>query len=157
MDVIYTSKTREGGGGLKAELKVWEHSEPGRTSAKKVTDKGALSKHSCRTCVHICVFVYTHTGCLLPASPRGFMAFRGWSLNKSPAPSRSLESQHLSAHIIFQIPEPSLKTKTHSAFFLLRCCFHPSIHPSTGQSVPYSLSAKTWWHSCSLCMLQYSG
>lgn len=129
MDVIYTSKTREGGGGLKAELKVWEHSEPGRTSAKKVTDKGALSKHSCRTCVHICVFVYTHTGCLLPASPRGFMAFRGWSLNKSPAPSRSLESQHLSAHIIFQIPEPSLKTKTHSAFFLLRCCFHPSIHP----------------------------
>ena len=91
-------------------------------------------------CAHMCVCVHTHTGCLLPPSPRGFMAFRGWSLNKSPAPSRSPESQYLSAHIISQIPEPSLKTKTHSAFFLLRCCFHPSIHPSIHWSVCSLLS-----------------
>lgn len=111
--------------------------EPGTTKTK-VTDKGALSKHSCRICVYIRAFVYTHTRIhrmCVTFVPKGFC---GRGLNKSPAHSRSPESQHLSAHIICQIPEPSLKKekkkKTHSAFFLSL-----SVAPSIGLSARSSL------------------
>lgn len=91
-------------------------------------------------CIYMRLCTHRHTHRLsVTAVPTGL---RGWSLNKSPAPSRSPESQHLSAHIISQIPEPSLKTKTHSAFFLLSSAV-PFIQPSVCLSVLYCVCANS--------------
>lgn len=109
------------------------------TSAEKVTGKVALSKHSCRTCVHRCVFVYTHTRAVrYRPVPKGL---RGLSLNKSRAHSYSPESQRLSVHIISQIPKLSLKIKMYSAFFL-RSSVAAFFCAPVGLSVPPALCAE---------------
>lgn len=112
---------------LRAEGKVWVHKEPGWTSAKKVTGKVALSKHSCRTCVHICVFVNTHGLSVIASSPWGIRARA--LINPKPPLSLSPEPASLSTHY-FSNPWAVIKDK--DAFYILSplfcCCFHPSIH-----------------------------
>lgn len=112
MDVIYTSSAEGGETKSRAEgMKrfFWLDCihegcrETGGPQRKKVTDKGALSKHSCPTCVHICVFVYTHTQAVCYLCPYG--GFVAEDLINPQPPSHSPERQHLSAHIISQIPE----------------------------------------------------
>lgn len=90
---------------LKAGEKVWVHTEPGRTSAKKATDNGALSKHSCRTCVHTCVFVYTHrlSVSAVPTGLRGFVAEA--LINRQPP--LALQRASISQHTLF------LKSQSH--------------------------------------------
>lgn len=123
-------------GRIKVEEKVWVRTEPGRTSAKKVTDKGALSKHSCRTCVHICVFVYTHrlSVSTVPMGLRGFAAEA--LINPQPPLALSREPASLSTHY-FSNPRAVIKDKDAFCILspLLCYCFHPSIHPSTHWSL----------------------
>lgn len=119
--------------------------EPGRTSAKKVTDKGALSKHSCRTCVHICVFVYTHrlSVSTVPMGLRGFTAEA--LINPQPPLALSREPASLSTHY-FSNPRAVIKDKDAFCILLLfsvTAFIHPSTHPPIGLSVPYSLTDKT--------------
>lgn len=80
-------------------LLVGVHTEPERTSANKVTDNGALSKHSCRTCVHICVFVYTHE-LSVSAVPTGLHGFVAEALI-NPQPLLALLRASISQHTLF--------------------------------------------------------
>lgn len=110
----------------------------------KVRDKGALSKHSCWICVHISEFVYTHSDAVYYQVPKGLF---GRGRNKSPAHSHSPESQHLSAHIISQIPQPSFKKRD---TFSILSPFLPSTCPSAQTSFSQCQEfLNTWWHSCS--------
>jgi len=137
---------------------VWVHSLELRR-AREDHNKGHRQGCSVQTqllnwvYVHKCVFVYsrththphTHTHRLFDTSvPTGLC---GWGLNKSPAHSHSPESQHLSAHIISQIPDPSLNKDTFCILSLLpssSLLFHPSIHPSIYPSIYPSISPSTW-------------
>lgn len=108
---IWTAHTspRLSGGRLRAEGECTSRRKSRWTSAGKVTGKVALSKHSCRTCVHRCVFVYTHTPPVCCSTvPTGLIN-----------PERALQRAGVSQHTLFlKSPRPSLKTRTYSAFLL---------------------------------------
>lgn len=86
-------------------------------------------------CAYTCVCVHTH-GCLLPPSLQGFVAEA--LINSQPP--LTLQRASISQHTLFpQIPEPSLKKKAHSAFFLFSSV-GPFIHIYVHQSVWLFLS-----------------